>query len=364
MRVKDVAKLSLFSLFLACLGLAPGAGAAGEAKAAGGSWQVLILDRLSASSKDSPARYATTWSSGSTSKRFDGAVAALGGHLVTLKVNNVKEHGSCPLGKFPFSIDVDQLVAEPLGGGQAKVLFGQSALASAKDLMRDHLASCDGLKPLPFAPDTTESYERTKINLLSVYNNYLGVEIVAASLPYGKPSPMAVDNWGAYQLDKEPIAPVSKKGLPAGAASEATSKFLKLPASERDSYAPADVGQFVYVPSAGGVAVEFGVPGTVEASRGTVKVVRVERPAGLGDEYSKMAGQFVAAHAKLLPWDKLSFYTVAPDRSAVVYGQDGKLYWQALSAKPKQIGQLKELRGWQWVAGGKLSQTERKLVGL
>lgn len=274
---------SLFSLTLALSGTAVDAAA---------KWQILVQDQLTAGSKDTPAKWVTVWADGTSTKRMDGLVADLSGKMCTLKVATSKERGATKTGKFPFVYEIDQLTAQPVAGGQAKVLLGDSALTSAKALMHEHLNECEGMKPLPFAPDTTESYEKSKVRILAVYSNSLAVDQASESFKYGRPNPMSLSETACYKLDKD-CATTGKKALPAALAVGDASKFSKLP------------------------------PGEPEAS-------------------------FVAKNPKLVPWDKVQFYTVSPDKTAVVYAQNGMLFWQAATGKPKPLGSVKSVHGWQW----------------
>jgi hypothetical protein len=354
-----------FAFFVAtCLWL-PGPVQAGAPPAKGaGGWHVLVVDQVSPRTRDAGARWVTVWSDGNLSGRVEAPVVNLGGKLYTLKVTTTRKREACSEGKFPFTYEIDQLVAEPLGGGEPVVLLGASGLNAAKDIMREHLSSCEGMKPLPFAPDSTESYEKFKIRLLSVYGDTLGVETVTESFAYGRPKAMVSNDWACYQLKGAELVKLGKKVLPPGAVTEATSSFVKLPPAEREGYAPADFSHFALVPAGGGLAVEFGVPATQEQALGTVRVVRVVKPAGLADDYNKARQAFVASHPKLVAWDKVSFYTIAPDRQAVVYAADGKLFWQAVKGKPRLLGQVKEVRGWQWTDGRLLTAGQRKALGL
>lgn len=319
----------------------------------GGGWQVIVLDQVAPASKSSAAKWASLWSDGKSIKRIDDFVLSANGRMWTLNISPMAGQCSCKEGKFPFSYNVDQLIAVSLAEPkERKVLMGDIALESAKAVMRDHEASCDGIKALPGQPDTTESYERSKMRLLSSYNGQVGLELVTESSAYGRPVPMVSNDWAAYRLDKDPIGKVSnRKALPAYSMAEASNQFSKLPAAQRDPFAPGDFGHFVFAPSGGGVAVEFGVPGVAEAQKNQARVVRVEVAAGLNNEYDKMRQAFKQSHGKLIPWEKASFYAVAPDQSAVVYAENGKLYWQAVSGKAKPIGQVKQVRGWQWHRG-------------
>jgi hypothetical protein len=314
-----------------------------------GQWQVLVENEATAGSASFPAKWNTAWSDGRLTKIVDGFAISKDQQLWNLKVVAAEGQCSCKDGKFPFSYRVDQLVATKLSDPKAsKVLLGDIALDSAKAVMRDHQASCEGIKALPGQPDSTESYERSRLRLLSNWNGSLGLESVNESFAYGRPVSMISNDWSAYRLDKDPISEQTKRYLPAGAATEATSKFLKLPAGERDPFSPGDFSHFVFVPAGGGVAVEFGVPGTGETVRKQARVVRVERPTAPNEEYEQLRHSFVAAHKGLVPWDKVGFYTIAPDRSAAVYAQNGNLYWQGLTGKAKVIAPVKNVRGWQW----------------
>lgn len=328
------------------------------------AWQVLILDQSSAKTAPNLANWVTIASNGLKTKRFDAPVVSLDGHPYTLRLTTERRKDACPAGKFPFSYEVDQLIATPLSGGQPIILIGQSALQSAKDLMKEHLASCDGIKPLPGSPVTTESYEKSRVSLLSIFQDNLGLEVISESFAYGKPKAMVYCDWASYRFKNGDLFKRGKKILPDGATTEATSKFLKLPSDERDDFSPADLSHFVLVPRGGGVVVEFGVPATADSQMATVKMVRTDRTYEPKDEYSKLRGSFMRAHPKLIAWDKVSFYTVAPDQSAVVFARDGKLYWQALSGAAKLIGRVKEVRGWQWQGVSSLSDSERQGLGL
>jgi len=357
----------LFSLGFLVTGWSGFAGMVSAAPAqapAGGSWSVLVVDQLAARTKDAPAKWATIWSDGANYRRFEAPVFSLGGKPYTLKVTNTTKRETCSQGKYPFTLSVDQLVAEPLGGGTAKTLIGQTSLQAAKDLMKEHLSSCEGMKPYPYSPDTTESYERARIRVVSIYGDNLGLETVTESLAYGKPKALVSNEWATYQFKDEDLVKVGRKALPDGAVTEATSAFLKLAPAERDAYSPADMSRYAFAPAGGGVAVEFGVPATQDAAMGTVRTVRVVKPNGLKDDYSKTRQAFVDTHPKLIAWDKASVYTVAPDQSSVVYAQDGKLYWQPVTGKAKLLGQVKDVRGWQWQNARQLSAAEKKALGM
>jgi hypothetical protein len=356
--------LSVGVLVTGWSGFAYMAGAAPGTAPARGTWSVFVVDQLSARTKDAPAKWATIWSDGNNSRRFEAPLFSLDGKPYTLKVTNTTKREACSQGKYPFTMSVDQLVAEPLAGGAAKTLFGQIALQSAKDLMKEHLSSCEGMKPLPYSPDSTESYERARIRLVSIYGDNLGLETVTESFAYGRPKALVSNDWATYQFKDDDLVKVGKKVLPDGALTEATSAFVKLTPADRDGYSPADLSHYAFVPAGGGVAVEFGVPATQEAAMGSVRTVRVVKPGGLKEDYSKTRQAFVAAHPKLIAWDKATVYTVAPDQSSVVYAQDGKLYWQPVAGKPKLLGQVKDVRGWQWQNARQLSAAEKKALGM
>lgn len=342
------------AIFLAAL-------SCGAPALAAGPWQVLVHDQVAKPGKDKAARWATYWADSVKSKRLDGAALSLSGHLYLLKIVSESKRDTCPKGKFPFSYAIDQLVAEPLGAGDAITLAGQSNLASARDLLRDHVASCDGIKSLPGRPDSTESYERMRLGLVGTFGDYLGIEQVSESFPFTRPKPVALADWSCYRYRDEDLWKAGKKVLPDGALAEAQARFNKLGQTEKDPYSPPDFSHFVMAPSAGGVAIEFAVPGTSEGSQGTVKVVRVDVPKGLKDEYGKTVQAFVAAHPKLVDWARATFYTVAPDQSAVVYVLNGNLYWQPATGKARVVGPVKSVRGFQWQDARKLDDRERQV---
>jgi hypothetical protein len=337
-------RLKSIALSLAALALAGGA-----QQGALASWQVVVEDEKTPAGKKG-ADWVTYLVDEKTKREIPGFLAFVGNGLYALNVNGNEGNCSCKDGKYPFSYKVDELLARPVDSTQEKALLGDLALESARAVMRDHQASCDGIKPLPGQPESTESYERSKMRLLSNYNGNLGLEVVTESFSYGKPTAMVSTDWGSYKLDKEPITREGKKYLPDGAAAEASAKFTKLAAAEREGFSPADLSHFVFAPNGGGMAIEFGVPGTTEATRKQTRLVRVERTNAAGD-YEKVRQSFVKEHPGLIAFNKTDFYTVAPDGSAVVYAQNGSLYWQGAAGKPKLIGKVVNVRGWQWHHG-------------
>ncbi len=329
-------------------------GSKATAAPAKAGWQVLVLNQIGETTKSSPPKWSTTWSDGSTAKQIDGFIVSANNQLWSLKVLPSEGACSCKEGKYPFSYSVDHLVATTLSNPtRFKVLLGETALESARAVMRDHQASCDGIKQLPGQPDSTESYERSRLRLLSNYNGRLGVELVSESFYYGRPTAMVSNDWASYRLDKDPVTRQTKSSLPSGAASEAVSRFTKLATSEREQFSPGDFSHFVFVPSNGGTAVEFGVPGTAEAVRNQVRIIRIDRPDNIDDSCEKVKQSFVSLHPKLIKWSKASFYTIAPDSSAAVFALAGNLYWQSANGKPKLLGPVKAVRGWQWHHGAR-----------
>lgn len=335
-------KVSLTILFVLVVSLWCPAGRATEP-----GWQVLVV--APGASPNHSAGWQTFASNGKTSKRYDGFIASFGGNLYNLKVLTQEGKCACKEGKYPFSYKIDQLVATALSDGKpGQLLLGETALESARAVMREHQASCEGIKQLPGQPDTTESYERSKIRLLTNYNGFLGVEVISESSYYGKPSGMVSNDWSSYRLDKQPLARLTRKYLPVGAASEASGQFGRLPASERDPFAPGDFSHFVLAPHGGGATIEFGVPGTADNARSKVIVIKVDSPTAFDEHYDQMRRQFVASHPKLIDWQKAGFYAIAPDGSAVVWSNAGNIFWQSATGQTLLIGKAAQISGWQW----------------
>jgi hypothetical protein len=288
----------------------------GSSPALAAVWEVLVVDQQAPGTKTAPPKWATLVAGPAAVKKADGFLVSIDGKLWQLKVNTLKEQGCCDKGKFPFSYEVDQLTATPMAGGQPTVLMGINALDSAKALMKEHIGNCDEMKPLPSKPATTESYERSKINLLGSVDNSFAFEILSESAPFGRADKMTSDEWAAFNVDKalSPDMPGKKRTI----ALDAQGKIVKVSATEKDSGVPADISQYAIVR----------------------KDLQEQRKA------------FIAAHPKLVEWDKVSFYTVSPDKSVVVYGLNGNLYWQGATGKPRLLGPVKSVHGLQWHKNG------------
>lgn len=284
----------------------------GTTPAFASGWEVLVIDQTAPGTKATPPKFSTIWASPGAMKKVDGFLVSMGGTVQQLKVNTLKDKCTCDKGKFPYSYEIDQLTVTPLAGGAPKVLMGEMALAAAKQLMKEHKDNCDGMKALPGKGETTESYERSKINLLGSVDNNFAFEILSESAPFTRPDPMKSDEWAAFGADKNiiPDSPGRKRTI----STDAQGKIVKASATEKDSGVPADVSQYAIV-------------------RKDLQALRKE---------------FIDAHPKLVEWDKVSFYTIAPDKSAVVYGLNGNLYWQPATGKAHVVGPVKNVHGLQW----------------
>jgi hypothetical protein len=305
------------------------------------NYQVLVLN------KDG-AKQSTYWCDGLASKHVEQIIVFWNGHLDRLYTQNFSEHVSCPNGKFPFFYQVDKLLSEGLASHASKVLLGDDALASAKDVLRDHQASCEGMKPLPYEPDTQESYEKTSINVLSFYDDLLGVEQLTESYSYGRPQPLISLDWSLYRLDKTGLTKVKTALIPSSVTAKAQMKFSHLPAKEKEAYGSGDFSHYIARPLGAGMAVDFAMLGVQDPARKSIKTVEVEKENGFAKAIDAKKAMFVVQHEKLLDWKRLSVYDVAPDNSAVVYVKDNVLYWLTPGNAPVKIGEVKEVDGIQW----------------
>jgi hypothetical protein len=67
--------------------------------------------------------------------------------------------------------------------------------------------------------------------------------------------------------------------------------------------------------------------------------------------YTVDTNKFRREHPKLVPWNNTQFWSVSPDKTAVVYVQNSKVYWQPLTGKARLIGTAKLACGVRWYYG-------------
>jgi len=324
-------------------------------------WEVLINDRLVPETATSPAHWSTIWSDGEKTTRLSGVVLGSSERLFRLTVANTNKTESCPNGSFPFSYSVDELTAQPLSGGTPRVWLGQGALAIARSAMRMHLASCKEFTSYKGSNPTADSYERTRIRFEALYGRYVGIEELVESQGHGQSNAIVLFDWGVHSLFSRAISRTDKRLLTKQEIEQAKQQYLKRVNHTLKEPRTSHLLNYVLVPSGGGAAAEFAIAES-EKPPLNLATVRVKIKRDLLPWYDHWRRAFVAAHPDLIPWETVSFYTISPDKSAVVYEQDHLLYWQGLSSGPKRLSETHEVRGWQWHESRLITPAERSAL--
>ncbi len=289
--------------------------------------------------------WATITSNGRTTKTLNGLVGNIAGRLSNIQIKTIEDKLYCKRHDFTFGYEVDQLVVKPVNGGKSRVLLGQSQLREAQAELAAFRVKCKGKEPMFDMPGQNEKQSQTIINPLSLVANYLSVEYRSNLFPGGA-HPLHDTEWRSYLLNARGVA-IPKKNLPREIIRKAEKEFENLPSDEQSTFDP-DFSQFAIVPSAHAVAIQFGLPHSVEYARGAVGSLTVQQPKGLDGKYERMRRAFVLKHPRFIPWKRATVYTLAPNSSAVVYCLNNRLYWKALGGKAKMLCSAKNIRGWQW----------------
>jgi len=376
-----MSKLKLLSLlsamiYIGCLstGIATSAAPAAKPESSAQSekphWLVVVLDRVSYKEpadldEGGRTKWKTFLSDGVHSTRWDDPIVSSGTQLVRLKTRTVRAEASCPQDKLHYSYEIDLLMSQPLSSGGARVLLGQQDLASSKLTMQMLKKRCKqrflGFSNASAAGEADRpSYHQCQVDLVSIYRDYLGLKLTYNSDFIDTPHPNHTVSWNSYLLRSDSLRPITRKQLPQRVLTQAANDFAK----ENPDYVDGiDLDCFLVKPSHGGASVEFGTPNLI-GSGGGVYSVAIRSPTGLSDRYDLDRLRFVREHPTLIAWSKSDFYTIAPDKSAVVFSQGKKLYWQKVSGKAQLIGTVKNIGGWQWCDANHLSETERRLLHL
>ncbi len=343
-------------------------------------WCVLVHDLLHDSEyEDDRTKWSTIISDGQTSKRFDGVIANLGNHLVYWQIKTVSKSGSRDNGKFQFRYDIDQLYSTPLGGGVGLLRYG-------KDLLSGAMENCKFYKSLDGSSDGESSdYEETGlINIKSLYFNSISLEILQNRISSQAAHPGHDKDWYTFDTADGNFSPIDCVQLTPAILNQAKKEFDDDPNNEaykpapeemhqflrgklptwlrKAMFDPAEFDHFLLMPFRGGVSVDFGVPYREESARGSVNEITVERQDGMNNADDNIRLFFVKEHPHLIPWDKVDYYTISPDRTAVVYCQASHIWWQELEGQPKLIGSVTNLRGLQWQPTYLLNTRERQIL--
>jgi hypothetical protein len=328
-------------------------------------WGVLVLDRVTEETETTPAKWSTVWCDGSSTKNLEGIVFGTTDTLYRSTVRTTKDSSSCNNGAYPFFYEVDQLIAEPVDGTAPKTLLGQGALAIARSAMRMHLASCHEFISRKDNLQANQTYEHTHLSLLSLYGRYAGIEEIVESRGYGQDKAIVLFDRGPHTIHSYGLSRNDKRLLIQSELESARKEFLKMDYFKGKTIKLSQLTNYVLIPAGGGAAAEFAIPEN-DLSPSVVHTVRVPIKRDLLTWYDHLRHLFIKEHPTLLEWDKLPFYTVAPDASAVVFERDGQLYWQSAGtgSTARPIASLHDVRGWQWHNERYLKPAERKTLSI
>jgi len=368
-------KLLLFAFTIFSVALAPTSTFAADSKASvkPPHWMVLIQSRSYPGWKKAllekdgtpeacltrncakDIRWDTFFSDDKSQAKLTGLYVA-NGHI--FDVRRVKETRT-KINKHGYKIvsTVVGLIALQLGTPEAPRWLGQQNWKDSNSYIleqNENEPTADSNKPkdkVIFTYDGDNS-------VIAVFGPWLSVIESASTYAFGTPHPYGNSHWQIYKLAPDTLKK-EKMAFPNSVTAQIRAGYKKLfydlPAEMNE-----DSGQAL-CPAGGTAMVEtFYAP-----ERTSQGVVLVKLPQAVPPSYESTKNEFIAKNKNLIDWNKAKVFTVAPDQSAVVYVLDNDLYWRSVStAKPRLIGKVVDVRGWQWIDMNSLTDAERQKLSL
>lgn len=305
-------------------------------------------------SRFTKTKWRTISSDGDHLRSYDGLIARLGHHLFkvrTQQITKTKAH-LCAEGRIWARYREQYLEAEPIAGGRARPLW------RAPDAKFFKFCDCEFVEsPLE---QQVQSEETSELSVQSIINDSISIDAVTDEFNIAATSPHGGRVWQTLKINGNSLKP---QKIHHSILRLADLEFMRALKSDRVAIdydrRYVDCQGFLVLPWRGGVVVEFQCGSRFDPFDRSSYPVRVEQPYGLGDSYSKMCHSFLKEHQSLIDWQKVDFYTVAPDRSVVVFAHGNDLYWKSVTTGEQiPLGTVKQIRGWQWVDKTRLYDKE------
>jgi hypothetical protein len=263
----------------------------------------------------------------------------------------------CREGNLCCRYRVEMLTAQPLAGGNSRVLW-RSPESRFLNFCR-----CESLKDDDARLARVDAEECSTFSIQSIVGKNISIDSLTDEYDIGGSEPHGGRIWRTLRLTEHGLR---KCNIPKSLIRKADALYARMQQSDESAqdYDPCYVeteGYLLY-PHKGGVAVEFQCDSRFDPCDPTLYRLRLEEPGGLDHTQKSATEAFVSMHAELADWERLDVFTIAPDYRSVLFVMDGQLQWRTIDGNTTNLGAISNLRGFQWIDGSRLNQSELALL--
>ncbi len=203
-----------------------------------------------------------------------------------------------------------------------------------------------------------DDYDST-IGLLTVYGNLFGVGAQASRHQGGAGNENFFEVF-QYRERNGRLVRVSLSEIPQGIRDASDKFFQSLGDEYKDQFNP-DASGFFILPTRGGASVSFCHGGFSVMTRGFACMTAPSQTFDIRASNIIPSKNFISANHGLIP-ETAQFSTVAPDGSATVFSNGGRLCWRSNKGVSRDAGLVDKVRGIQWVDLKALPATDLKVL--
>jgi hypothetical protein len=338
-----------------------------SAKGVEQQWHVLVFDSFERTARPTLAaehepnaltvfeqcKWRTIWSNGSAVKVFDGILVNIRQHLYRLEtrtVSHTKDH-YCKEGLVCCKYSLDTLEARPFLKGRRRVLWRPRSAKFTDFCNCQSFDEDDARAPKPSV------HEKCSLTIRSICNDSISIDYVGEEYGMSNPTNEKSRNWQTFELT---AAGLKKRALPKQLLAKAQ-QLHKAQALQNSLVAQYEMPQAAYIltPAQKGISVHFGLTVADDPGDSNLYCLSVDGVDMLPEHLTRARDTFVAQNPELIDWQNVEFYSVAPDHSAVVYIEDATLFWKNTTGFKRALGQISQLRGFQWIDTRMMPGSER-----
>ncbi|MGH9553280.1 MAG: hypothetical protein ACRD3W_28120 [Terriglobales bacterium] len=304
-------------------------------------------------------RWRTIWTDGCSTRYFDALIALSDCRfyeLRTKRTSTAKAH-RCSEGQVRCRYTVEKLEAVPICGGRNRVIW-QSPESRYLDFCR-----CQSLSEQECIGSKLDSEDSSAFSIQAILEDNISIDSLTDEYNIAASNPHGGRRWHTMRLDG---ARLRKQRLPRHLIEKADAAFAALASQSESlhdyypSYFPTD--GYLLKPAKTGIAVEFQCDYRLDPFDASLFCLRLENGDGAINSDQSRRSQFREQNSKLLPWDSIDTFTVAPDGASVLYTLSGELFWASAAGSIVSLGPISRLGGWQWVDTGKLAGRDRAWI--
>jgi len=297
----------------------------------------------------SRSTWTTILSDGTKTKSLPGLFLSSSHALHKLEIKNETKKIVGANGYF-ITYDIDRLFLRKLGESASHCVLGDEAMADARKSAANHLQECKSRRPrFMAAKDRAQLAKYFKILPECVYHGIIGIQAYKAT-DFPVLSCFRETNIGSYRIKDGALLLLDEKALPKECLDSLQKQFDALSKSDRESYGfrPDKFAQYLIIPSPAGAKVDVFL--TYNLSRfSKCQVLHAGETTGVAPGVEAARSDFRYRNGQLLPKDKLTFASVSPDASALIYAARGKLFWLPANGRAQELANIDEVRGIQWL---------------